>query len=154
MRLEVLELRVPPLALTAAAALGMVFLPVQRTPRLPEVLALSVAATVIAVGLMIAVQGVIAFRRAGTTVDPRYPEHSERIVRTGIFARTRNPMYLGFVAMLLGLAVALQSTPGLALAAVVALYLHRFQILPEERWLSRRFGQEFATYCAQVRRWL
>jgi protein-S-isoprenylcysteine O-methyltransferase Ste14 len=102
----------------------------------------------------VAVLGVAEFRQANTTVDPRRPGRSARIVRGGVYAWTRNPMYLGFVAMLLGLAVALQSSSGLALAAVVAMYLHRFQILPEERWLSLRFGQEFVAYCAQVRRWL
>lgn len=151
---EVLELRVPPLALTTAAGVGMVFLPVPRSPRLPEVLAWSAWTAVIAIGVTIAVLGVIAFRRASTTLDPRYPERTERIVRNGIYARTRNPMYVGFVAMLLGLAVALQSPLGLVVALATGVFFDRFQIGPEERALLGRFGSDFEHYRRAVPRWL
>jgi protein-S-isoprenylcysteine O-methyltransferase Ste14 len=63
-------------------------------------------------------------------------------------------MYLGFVAVLLGLSIGVQSLPGIVLTALAAAYLHRCQILPEERWLRQRFGDEFVAYCSRVARWL
>ena len=63
-------------------------------------------------------------------------------------------MYLGFVAALAGLAIALQSVAGFAIASLAAVYLQRFQIHPEERILQRRFGDAFIVYLGQVRRWL
>ena len=63
-------------------------------------------------------------------------------------------MYLGFVLLLLGLAVALQSAFGLLVTALSASFLQRFQIAPEERWLGAQFGADYAAYRARVRRWL
>ncbi|MDZ7651394.1 MAG: isoprenylcysteine carboxylmethyltransferase family protein [Burkholderiaceae bacterium] len=154
MRLDQLELRVPPLALTAAAAAAIGLLPAQNAPFIDTALAWGVGITAMVFGVGIALLGVAAFRRARTTVDPRHPERSCEIVQTGVYARTRNPMYVGFVAVLLGMAIGLQSLPGIALTALVAAYLHRFQILPEERWLRQRFADEFVAYCKRAARWL
>ena len=96
----------------------------------------------------------IDFRRVRTTVDPRHPERSERLVTGGIFRLSRNPMYVGFVAVLLGLAVARSSPVGVALAIATAMYLDRFQIRPEERRLVQRFGIDFERYRQAVPRWL
>lgn len=157
MRLDWLELRVPPLLLTGGAAIltaisaraaGRSVLPPSPS------LATLVGAVAVLCGLAIALWGVVAFRRAQTTVDPRHPERSGRLVTTGIYRWSRNPMYLGFVLVLVGMAVALQTPAGLVLAVLTAGYLDRFQIRPEERRLRQRFPSEFATYCAVVRRWI
>jgi protein-S-isoprenylcysteine O-methyltransferase Ste14 len=154
MLLDALELRVPPLALTAAAAITVALVPALHPPFVASTLSWSLGGAVIGCGAAIALLGVIAFRRARTTVDPRYPERSNAVVQSGVYAWTRNPMYVGFVAFLLGLSFGMQSLPGMAVTALVALYLHRFQVLPEERWLRQRFGGAFSNYCARVPRWL
>jgi protein-S-isoprenylcysteine O-methyltransferase Ste14 len=152
-RLDQLELTVPPLALTAAAAVLIVLSPPLHPPYLSGALAWGLGALVMAVGAAIGLLGVVAFRRARTTVHPRHPERSSCMVQK-VYERTRNPMYLGFVAVLLGLSIGVQSLPGIVLTALAAAYLHRFQILPEERWLRQRFGDEFVAYCSRVARWL
>jgi protein-S-isoprenylcysteine O-methyltransferase Ste14 len=88
-----------------------------------------------------------------TWADPRHPERSGRLVKEGVYRIGRNPMYLGFVAVLLGLAVALLSPIGLALALATAAYLDRFRIQPEERMLRRHFGRD-ESYRRTVPRWL
>lgn len=156
MRADWLELKVPPLALTIAAAtvvVGASRLHQGPAPMDP-VLARFVGSVIAFAGVALAVRGVTDFRHAGTTVDPRHPERSARIVTDGIYRWSRNPMYLGFVLLLVGLAIALQSAFGLLVTAVAASFLQRFQIAPEERWLSEQFGAEYVAYRARVRRWL
>ena len=156
MRVDWLELNVPPLALTIAAATFMVAASrvQQRATPIDPVTAYFAGGVIAFAGLALAVRGLVDFRRARTTVDPRHPERTARIVTHGIYRFSRNPMYLGFVLLLLGLAIALQSAVGLPVTAVAASFLHRFQIAPEERWLSERFGAEYVAYRARVRRWL
>lgn len=157
MRLDWLELKVPPLAVTVVAAALTLTMPKTfgaTNVFLAPVIAQTAGAIAAGIGLAVALWGVIAFRRAQTTVDPMHPVRSARLVTVGVYRWTRNPMYLGFVLLLVGLALALQSVPGIALAFMTAGYLHRFQIQPEERQLHQRFGADFAIYCARVRRWL
>ena len=156
MRLDWLALKVPPLALTVGAAIVMVVVTATfgRTTSVRPEVAIPIGIAAALAGLLLALRGVIDFRRAQTTIDPRHPEQSARLVTTGVYRWTRNPMYLGFVAALAGLAIALQSVAGLAIASLAAVYLQRFQIHPEERILQRRFGDAFNVYLGQVRRWL
>jgi len=108
----------------------------------------------IMIGLLVAVAGIIPFRRAGTSVDPFNPEKSTTLVRTGIYAFTRNPMYLGMGLAVVGLAVLLGSLPGLIVTLLYFPWMTRFQIAPEERVLASLFGQEFEQYRREVRRWI
>lgn len=105
------------------------------------------------VGVMVVVAGIIAFRRAGTTVDPTRPEAASALVVSGIFRYTRNPMYLGFAVLLTAWAVKQASLWALLAVPLCVLYLDRFQIRPEERALRRRFAAQFDAYCRRVRRW-
>lgn len=105
-------------------------------------------------GALLAVLGVVSFRRAKTTVNPMSPESSSSLVTSGVYRVTRNPMYLGFLLILLGWAAWLSNALAFALVPGFALYLDCFQIRPEERALDSLFGQEFGAYKARVRRWI
>jgi protein-S-isoprenylcysteine O-methyltransferase Ste14 len=105
-------------------------------------------------GVLVALAGVIVFRRAGTTLHPQRPESSSAVVRSGVFAWTRNPMYLGMLLVLLAWAAWLANVASLVLAFAFVAYLNRFQIRPEERVLAARFGAAYTEYMARVRRWL
>ena len=128
-----LELAVPPLLLTIVLALCMAALAL-ATPEMS--LGLGSASrlagmTLMAAGIAICAAGVIAFRKAGTTVDPTRPEGASGVVQGGLYALTRNPMYLGFLLLLLGVAAALNHWPSLCLALLFIPYMNRFQIGPE-----------------------
>lgn len=113
------------------------------------------AAIVVAgLGAALGLAGVIQFHRARTTVNPLRPEAVSAFVSGGVYRWTRNPMYLGMAAMLLGWAVYLSSIAALAALPLFIVYLNRFQIGPEERALEARFGAEFEAYRRRVRRWL
>lgn len=113
-----------------------------------------VAAVISILGGVISITGVISFRRAGTTVNPMQIDAASSLVMTGIFAITRNPIYLGLVFVLLAWFVYLSNFTSLIMVPLFVLYMNCFQILPEERVLEAKFGQEFVVYKAKVRRWL
>ena len=152
---RLLELRVPPVVLTLVAALLM-WLVARMTPGFewPGRLRVIVAATLCAGGIAVAIVAVREFRAARTTVNPLQPAAVSSMVRSGIYRHTRNPMYLGLLLVLAAWSVWLASPAAMAVLPVVAVYLDRFQIVPEERALAARFAREFDEYQRSVRRWL
>jgi protein-S-isoprenylcysteine O-methyltransferase Ste14 len=95
-----------------------------------------------------------AFGRANTTVDPVRVERASTLVTAGVYARTRNPMYVSLALLLASWAAWLGHWAPLLGPVVFVLYITRFQILPEERALTARFGDDYACYRNAVRRWL
>jgi hypothetical protein len=77
----------------------------------------------------------------------------ERLVTSGPFALCRNPMYLGHVIFLAGLALSLRSWLGAAIAVGTALFL-QFRVRRDERRLAERFGEPYMQYCLRVKRWI
>jgi len=91
-------------------------------------------------------------REHDTTIIPHF--QADELVTTGIYARTRNPIYLGDVLILSGIFVA--GGAGLSLLLVPAfiwVLTVRF-VLPEERRLAERFGDRWTEYAARTRRWI
>jgi protein-S-isoprenylcysteine O-methyltransferase Ste14 len=105
-------------------------------------------------GIGIAVIGVVEFRRAGTTVDPRVPGQSAQLVASGVYRYSRNPMYVGFLLVLCGWAVLLGNALSLLLVPAFVVYMNHFQIAPEERAMREKFGAAYTQYADTVRRWL
>lgn len=104
--------------------------------------------------LAVAVAGVVAFKRKGTTVNPLDPGESTTVVRDGAYRYIRHPMYLRMLLVLAAVVLYLSNV----VAALVTLplfiwYMARFQIVPEERLLQRKFGEEYTEFLRAVRRW-
>lgn len=150
-----LDLRIPPpiVALTVAGGMWLV---ARSAPilQLPQVVRFMVAIALAVLGAAIALGGVLAFRRARTTVNPLKPETSAALVTGGVYSFTRNPMYLGMLLALIGWAAYLSSAWSLLGPALFVSYIARFQIVPEEKALDRLFGASFAEYRQRVRRWI
>ncbi len=155
--MSALELKIPP-PLVAAAVAGCMYAATALLPApvlaLPPGVRVGMALALAAVGAGFDVAGLLAFRKARTTVNPLTPHRSVAVVSTGVYRFTRNPMYLGLALILLGLAVYLASPWALPGPLVFAAYITRFQIVPEERALQALFGAAYTAYRAQVRRWL
>lgn len=114
-----------------------------------------IAVCLLVLGAAIAASGVLAFRIHKTTINPLKPERSSMVVRTGIYRFSRNPMYLGMLLVLVGVAVVVSNL--MACMVVLPLfmgYMTRFQIIPEERALAAKFGADFAVYLREVGRWV
>ena len=115
---------------------------------------ITIAVILALAGISLALSGVLAFRKAQTTLNPHTPEKSSAIVQSGPYGFTRNPMYLGLVLVLLGFCAYLANSLTLLAVVVFVAYTIRFQIIPEERVLLERFGESFEQYVKSVRRWI
>ncbi len=105
-------------------------------------------------GLGMLISGLAAgqFFRAGTTVKPFL--ESSHLVTTGMFGLTRNPMYLGLLISLAGIAMLLGSATPWIGVAIFAILIDRMFIAREEPMMRARFGKEFDAYKSRVRRWI
>ena len=106
-----------------------------------------------ALGGICTLLGVHQFRKANTTVDPRFPDKSSSLVCTGIFRFSRNPIYLGFLLILIGWAIQLAHFLPFLPIPLFVVYMNYFQIIPEERSMQSNFGSDYQRYKAKVRRW-
>ncbi|WP_281255695.1 methyltransferase family protein [Desulfamplus magnetovallimortis] len=104
-------------------------------------------------GAFTGIASLLAFRMKKTTVDPRYPDNASSLVVKGIYRRTRNPMYLALLLILLAWAAYLSNPVTLAGAWGFYKYITLFQILPEERVLHEKFGTQYQNYISSVNRW-
>lgn len=150
-----LDTKIPPPVVALCTGTLMWFSTDAVAPiELPPALRLGLAGLLIGIGLGCDLAGLILFLRSRTTINPLKPQATSTLVCSGIYRLTRNPMYLGLLFILLGWATYLANLAALLLVPLFALYLTRFQIVPEERILAAKFGAAFAAYRARVRRWL
>lgn len=108
----------------------------------------------IALGALVVVQGARTFWRNKTTINPVDLESASALVTSGVFRFSRNPMYVGFTAMLVGWVVCLAAPWAILGPVAFVLFTNRFQIVPEERVMRAKFGQAYDDYRAKVRRWI
>jgi protein-S-isoprenylcysteine O-methyltransferase Ste14 len=153
--MQALELKVPPpvIGLLIAAAMWGVSL-AATVVEVPTPIRVPVAIAIALAGVGTAISGARAFRRAKTTVNPLKPETTSFLVTSGVYRFTRNPMYLGTALVLVAWVVFLSFVWTLPGPLVFALYITRFQIVPEERVLIGLFGAPYSEYQARVGRWL
>lgn len=150
-----LELKIPPplVALLCVAAMWSV-------SRITPVLGLTkdirwlLTGVFVLVGVSFDLRGLLVFLRARTSINPMKPNQASSLVVTGVYRRTRNPMYVGLACMLVAIAIFLDTPVALIGVCAFVGYITRFQILPEERVLRQKFGDAYRDYCARVPRWL
>jgi len=135
-------------AMIAMVALHFLF-PVKRIIPFPWNL-LGVVPFALGAGVNLIADSV--FRKANTTVKPF--QESAALVTTGVYRISRHPMYLGFVLILLGLAILLGSLTPFFVILIFAGLMERIFIVVEERMLGETFGQAWLDYKARVRRWV
>jgi protein-S-isoprenylcysteine O-methyltransferase Ste14 len=103
-------------------------------------------------GVSLSMMAMQAFRKAASSPDPNHMP--SKLVETGPFKRTRNPLYLGTLLMLIGLGLG-ANLPWVVIAAVPAmLIIHFGVVIREEAYLEDLFGDKYRAYCGRVRRWV
>lgn len=110
------------------------------------------AGVLIGGGVILAGLAVMEFRRHRTTIIPH--ETPSNLIQSGIFKRTRNPIYLADVLILAGLCLWWDAVLALVLVPVLVWVLERRFILPEENRMRRSFRADYARYEQKVRRWV
>ncbi len=143
---------IPPLVYLAGLVIGLLASRWMPTGVVPDPPAWIIGGILIACGVGLAGSAVASFRNTGTTFRP--DRAASRLVITGPFKITRNPMYLGMALAYLGITIAAQSVWALILFPAVLIIIQRRAIEPDEAFLARRFGADYASYKARVRRWL
>src|SRR6266581_6105525 len=150
-----LELKVPPPIVALVLGLLMWLTPtVAGLVQMPYLARVFCAVVLVCIGQSIGIAGMVAFRRAKTTVNPIKASLASSLVTGGVFRYTRNPMYVGLLLTLLAWAVFLANPLAVLWVVVYVLYITRFQIIPEERVLASLFGAEYEAYKGRVRRWV
>jgi len=142
----------PPLVYLASIVIGSMLEFAWRLPFLPHVLAVPLGALFVVAAVALFSGSVRKFRAAGTPVPGNKP--TTVIVRAGPYRFSRNPIYLAFSLLHLGIAIWVN---GLWLVAtlIAALAIMGYVVIPrEEQYLERRFGAEYLDYKKSVRRWV
>ena len=106
----------------------------------------------VGVWVLLTASAVALFRNAGTTPNPT--KATTALVLRGPYRLTRNPMYVGFAALYLGVTLLVNSLWPLLLFPVVIALVQTRVIAREEAYLEAKFGDEYRAYKQQVRRWL
>ena len=112
------------------------------------------AVVLLALGLLLFAVAAWAFVRHNTSINPMRPGGASNLITSGIYALSRNPIYLADLLLLAAYAAWLGSLLGPLVMAAFVGYINRFQITPEEHALRALFGHRYIDYCSRVRRWL
>jgi protein-S-isoprenylcysteine O-methyltransferase Ste14 len=147
----------PPLAYLAALAAPWLLqrflpLPIVEFGNLADDVTAGVGLALIATGITIDILALRSFSALGTPFDPT--ARAEKLVTFGLYAQSRNPMYVGAMIAFLGLAVATGNVWRVLALPALLWVLHNLAILREERHLEARFGEEWRTWAARTPRWL
>jgi protein-S-isoprenylcysteine O-methyltransferase Ste14 len=106
----------------------------------------------IGIGLVVVVYCALVFKKAQTGIKPWEP--TTKIVTTGLYRFSRNPIYGGFILVGLGVAFALNSFWIVLLQIPLVFALNRWVIRKEEDYLENKFGDDYRAYKKRVRRWI
>ena len=113
------------------------------------------AALVIMAGsFLIIILSINKFKKENTTINPMDPTQTIKLVATGTFALSRNPMYLGLAGILTGVTLFLQAWLGFVAIPIFIMYINKYQIAPEEKILTEKFKDDYISYCSTVKRWI
>ncbi len=112
------------------------------------------ACALIGIGAIAVLSGIFAFIKLSTTVDPRYPEKARELVIIGIYKYSRNPMYLGILLVITGIAVYFGALSSIFVVSSFVIFINKYQIVPEEVALQEKFSESYTHYAQNVRRWL
>ena len=157
-KLSKLELSVAPAAVLLFTMIAMYIISRfdrARILRPDEYTITTVASTVLVFsGIILIVLAMKKFRLAHTSISTLNPDTASKLITSGVFTYTRNPMYLGMALISLSSVFFYGSAWCLIATAGFVAYVTRFQILPEEKALARLFTTEFEAYKANTRRWI
>lgn len=148
---RMLQYRPPRIAFALLAGAGTIH--ILMPAAVPAVNALPIAGALLGItGFLVMLRAWWLFRQCGTAICPT--SKTTALITHDIFRLTRNPMYLGIVLMLLGIAIATGGILFYLAALAYFLIIDKVFCPYEEQKLARDFGASFASYCRQTRRWL
>jgi len=109
---------------------------------------------IFAFGLLVILLGGRLFRKAKTTVNPMTPEQATELVTSGIYSVSRNPMYIGILALLIAYTIFIGNIVNFLLLPLYIGLVNKLYIIPEEKALEKLFKNKYIEYTRRVRRWI
>ena len=109
---------------------------------------------ILSAGILIFVNPVLQFVKSKTTVNPIQFEEVNKLVTSGIFKYSRNPMYLGMLMIILSTSIFYLNIYSILTPLLFILWINKFQIKREEEFLTEKFGDEYLSYKKKTRRWI
>ncbi len=133
-------------------AIGLQFaIPLSFPPGFLTQTSTPVGVILIAIGVTLVILARRELARYRQPTDPGRP--TSQVVTTGVFSTSRNPLYLGGICVLLGIALVAHLSWFFVLLIPALVACHYVLIVPEEKYLSTKFGEEYRAYTASVHRW-
>jgi protein-S-isoprenylcysteine O-methyltransferase Ste14 len=142
----------PPLIYLGGLAVGFVLEALLPGSSVPAALRWILGGALLVAGLALLASFNTLFKRKGTAVEPWKP--TTAIVTTGPYRLTRNPAYVGMAVVYIAIALLADALWVLLPLPLVLVIIDRGVIAREERYLERKFGQEYLDYKRRVRRWI
>ncbi len=142
----------PPLVYIIALVVGYFLQSRFPLPFIPQPYAMIAGDVALALGIALALTSIVTMLRGKGTVNTNAA--SQALVTTGVYRFSRNPMYVSNTLLYIGFALLLGLTWALIFLPLPLIYTQVAVILPEERFLTRHFGDAYRAYQARVRRWL
>ena len=115
---------------------------------------LEISFIILSLGILIFVNPVLQFIKSKTTVNPIQFEEVNKLVTSGIFKYSRNPMYLGMLMIVLSTSIFYLNIYSILTPLLFILWINKFQIKREEEFLIEKFGDKYITYKKRTRRWI
>jgi len=113
-----------------------------------------VSVIILIIGLIVIVSPVVDFIKSKTTVNPVKFKNVNRLVTTGIYRYSRNPMYLGMILIVISTTVYYLNFLSVFSPLIFYIWINKFQINREEIFLEEKFGGEYLKYKSKTRRWI
>ena len=113
-----------------------------------------VSVVILIIGLIVIVSPVVDFIKSKTTVNPVKFKNVNRLVTTGIYRYSRNPMYLGMILIIISTTVYYLNFLSVFSPLIFYIWINKFQINREEIFLEEKFGSEYLKYKSKTRRWI
>ncbi len=113
-----------------------------------------VSILILLIGILILTIPVTKFIKYKTTIDPIEFKKVNKLVTSGIYKYSRNPMYLGLLLIVISSSILYLNIFSVSTPIFFYYWINRFQIQREEIFLTEKFGKEYLSYKTKTRRWI
>ena len=106
------------------------------------------------IGMLILINPIFKFIKSKTTIDPIKFKKVNKLITSGIYKYSRNPMYLGLLMIVISTSILYLNILSITTPIIFYFWINRFQIKREEIFLTEKFGKEYLLYMTKTRRWI
>ena len=115
---------------------------------------LEISFFILSLGILIFINPVLKFIKSKTTINPIQFDETNKLVTSGIFKYSRNPMYLGMLMIIISTSIFYLNIYSMLTPFLFIFWINKFQIKREEAFLAEKFGKEYLSYKNKTRRWI